>query len=111
MCNHSPNRAAWRMYAHSDSGLLTNVGPRRYVELHGLELPIVAVDVTEAGPGDPAGWLGWLATGDDAPRMIQPKYAFEMQFPYGSQAEEKAGRGRVVRLAVGRALEREEAGR
>lgn len=58
----------------------------------------VAVTLAE----DPAGshW-GWIRTDTDEPTMIRAsRHQFEAQFTYGWQAEEKAGRGRMVRLRV-----------
>lgn len=61
---------------------------------------------------DPEGpFLGWVdSTAKDLPQpvMIQPKDFFGMQFPYGYQAEEEAGRGRAVRLSVRPAQDSEE---
>jgi len=93
---------AWRMHAHDDNGTLFHIGDRRYVELHYLDLPIVAVAVTEVAHDDPAGthW-GWLDASDPTPSMIWPsRIQYDMCFPYGPRAEEDAGRGRTVRLAV-----------
>lgn len=100
---------AWRMHAHRyGDGRLCNAGPLRYVELHGLREPVVAVTVTITDDDDPAathwGWL-WADAAknwhDGAPCMIQPHDGlFRMQFPYGVRAEEEAGRGRAVRLII-----------
>ena len=58
----------------------------------------VPVTVIEDAEGD---YYGWIATGQDAPVMIQPSPAlFSMQFPYGPKAEVEAGRGKIVRLRV-----------
>lgn len=92
----------WRMHAHNDGGVYTNLGARPWVELHGLPYPIVPVAVREVTDDDPAAthW-GWLRTGGDTPSMIWPSHAqFSVCFPYGYRAEEEAGRGRMVRLAV-----------
>lgn len=98
----------WQMYAHDDEGLYTNLGARPWVELHGLRLPIVLVDVRLVADDDPAAthW-GWLETGADGPTMIWPSHAqFSVCFPYGYRAEEEAGKGRAVRLAVTRVPQR-----
>lgn len=98
----------WRMHAHDDNGVYTNIGPRPWVELHGLPLPIVQVDVRLVRDDDPAAthW-GWLKTGEDEPSLIWPSHAqFSVCFPYGPRAEEQAGRGRTVRLAVTRVPQR-----
>lgn len=92
----------WRMHAHDDNGVLSHLGERWWVELHGLDLPIVEVSVTEVSHDDPAGthW-GWLDAGETEPCMIWPsRIQYDMCFPYGPRAEEEAGKGRTVRLAV-----------
>lgn len=92
----------WSMFAHNQGWGLTNPGPRPYVELHGLPDPIVEVEVVLVADGDPAAthW-GWLKSGGETPSMIWPSWAcYSTCFPYGPEAEEKAGRGRTVRLAV-----------
>jgi hypothetical protein len=99
----------WRMFAHDDDGRLTNLGPRRYVELHGLPYPIVEVELTEVTDDDPtATHWGWMRTDADTPSMIWPsKPQFEVCFPYGYRAEEKAGKGRAMRFAVRAIADRE----
>lgn len=92
----------WRMHAHDDGGTFFHTGDRRYVELHYLDLPIVVVTVAEVAHDDPAGthW-GWLDSNEDEPCMIWPsRVQYDMCFPYGPAAEEEAGKGRTVRLAV-----------
>jgi hypothetical protein len=100
---------SWPLWAHQyDTGVLFHIGPRPYVELHGLPDPVVAVTVTEVPADSPdiTHW-GWLWTEgsknwcDGAPCMIQPHQGlYSMQFPYGPTAEERAGRGRTVCLQV-----------
>ena len=98
----------WDAFAYREEGRRGTyhsvVGPRLYVALHGLNAPIVPVIVTEVDDGDPAGthW-GWIGTGEDAPAwaLVWPsRPQFEVCFPYGVRAEEKAGKGRSVRLRV-----------
>lgn len=96
----------WRMYAHRcdgrDGAYLAHLGERWWVEIHGLDEPIVPVEVREVEDNDPAAthW-GWLDAGKDTPVMIwHVRAAFNMCFPYGPQAEVDAGKGRIVRLAV-----------
>lgn len=93
----------WRMWAHRyDSGDLWNLGSRRYVEAHGLNNPVLEVEVVEVADHDPAAthW-GWMRAGDDEPVLIYPRrFLLDMCFHYGVQAEVDAGKGRVVRLAV-----------
>lgn len=91
------------MFAHRyDNGDLHNLGVRRYVEAHGVNAPIVEVDVVEVPDGDLAAthW-GWMRPDDTQPIMIYPREVlFRVCFPYGVQAEVDAGKGRVVRLTV-----------
>lgn len=93
---------SWRMHAHDHGGTFFHIGDRRYVELHGGRDPVVEVNVALVAPDDPAGthW-GWLKTGEIEPSNVWPSRAqFDICFHYGPAAEEKAGHGRVVRLAV-----------
>jgi len=94
--------AAWKMFAHDDNGMLTNVGSRWYVKAHGLGCPIVAVLVEQVPTDDESGthWA-WLDSDETSPSMIWPfREALEMCFPYGSKAEVDHGRGIVVRLRL-----------
>lgn len=72
-------------------------GDPRMVAMYGhSRKSIVEVELTESEDGP---YYGWLA--DGGVRMIQPNAVlFEMQFPYGSSAEEASGNGRVVRLSL-----------
>lgn len=99
------------MHAHRyESGQLRNLGERWWVECHLLSDPIVAVAVEETPDGEEPTHWGWVRTGDDAPIMIYPrKSLLEMCFPYGTDAEVEAGRGRVVRLTVTETAETMEA--
>ena len=92
----------WRMNAHDCNGTHWHLGPRPYVEAHGLRDPIVEVDVALVAADDPvATHWGWLKTGQTEPSMIWPNLpCYQTCFPYGPDAEEKAGKGRTVRLAV-----------
>lgn len=102
----STETPCWRMFAHRCGGhngtYLAHLGERRWVEIHGLEEPIVPVQVREVEHDDPAGthW-GWLGTGKDTPTMIWPsRVQFNMCFPYGPAVEAEHGKGRILRLAV-----------
>lgn len=100
------------MYASDRDGTLLYLGPRRYVEMHDWPEPVVEVEATEVTRDDPAGthwgWLDHDAAPDAAPEMIWPtRPQFDMCFHYEPEAEEKAGKGRIVRLAV-RATEGEQ---
>jgi hypothetical protein len=103
----------WHLWAHDHKGGYQHIGDKWWVEIHGLPDPVVPVAVTEVAAGSPDGthW-GWIDSddtrqADGRPVMIWAfRGAFDAQFPYGPGAEEKAGRGRVVRLRI-----TEEAGR
>jgi hypothetical protein len=97
----------WEMHAHKyESGQLWNLGPRWWVEVHGLSDPIVAVTVEETPESEAPTHWGWLKTGKDTPEMIYPRrFLLEMCFPYGIAAEVEAGRGREMRLTVREATE------
>jgi hypothetical protein len=72
-------------------------GQRRYTEAYGVD----AEEVTVVEADTDATHWGWLRTDGDAPTMIQPRRVlFDIQFPYGTDAETAAGKGEVVRLAV-----------
>lgn len=62
---------------------------------------VVQVQLTEDPDGPYWGWLYLNRPGREDPTMVQPhKGMFTMQFPYGPEVEEKAGKGRTVRLTV-----------
>lgn len=100
MSETNADRAAnqWQMFAHDYGGKFFHVGSRRYVELHYLSKPIVAVTVTEDPDGE---YRGWIYADKDEPCMIWPsKGQLEICFPYGTQAAQERGSGRVVRLKI-----------
>jgi len=77
-------------------GEFTTFGDRRYLRMHGCADPI-PVRLVE----DPEGnYLTWLSYEDDEREPIFTLWhtIFDMQFPYGHKAEEKAGKGRAVRV-------------
>jgi hypothetical protein len=92
----------WRMHAHDRNGTLYDLGPRPWVELHGLNYPIVEVNVRLVADDDPtATHWGWIETGASEPSVIWPNWpCYSVCFHYGPAAEEEAGKGRTVRLAV-----------
>lgn len=98
----SEDAPTWRMHAHDRDGTYYHLGSFAYVKAHGLAYPIVEVKVVEVEENDPAGthW-GWLNVGKEKPTMIWPSRGlFDMCFTYGPEAEVKAGKGRILRLAA-----------
>ena len=97
-------------YAHRyPRGTFHHASPNRWwVELHGLREPVVPVRVRlfrDGADADPppgaADYWGWLASEDDKFIFVWPARALlDMCFPYGPEAEEQHGRGRVVHLVV-----------
>lgn len=94
---------AWDMYAvRLKDGLLHYVHcDRRSTAMYGVQ-PVLDLDARIVEDADPSAthW-GWLPTGKSEPIMIYPVWGlFSMCFPYGPKAEQDAGKGRIVRLAV-----------
>jgi len=93
----------WSMFAHRyDDGKYYDLGEKWWVEIHHLSYPIVEVEVVEVAKDDPSAthWA-WIAAGESEPLFSHPyKGGLTMCFPYGTEIEEKHGKGRVVRLAV-----------
>lgn len=77
------------------------LGDEQYVRMHGCANP-VPVEVIEDATGSHLGWIDAEdeLKGDDTPVMIQHHRIFNVQFPYGYEAEEKRGHGRAVRVRV-----------
>ena len=112
----------WQLWAYRyESGKLWHIGARKWVELHQLQHPLVAVLVKEI-LGDPYtaevthyGWQyveGSRYRHGDAPTMIHvrtgsdpanPKRArmfLDMCFPYGVDASVERGDGVVAALRI-----------
>ncbi len=89
----------WNMWAHDYGKCFIHIGPKRYVELHGItSSPIVEIRLTEDTTGD---YYGWLKTGQDTPTMIWPSEAqFSMCFAYGPNVEVERGEGQKLRFTV-----------
>jgi hypothetical protein len=94
---------AWEMFGYpKGDGDWLVVDSYRVVKAHGYPEPVPVV-VTEDPDGN---YLGWIEAEDEkadiatVPIMITYAKIFEINFAYGSAAEEAAGRGRVVRLRV-----------
>ena len=96
-------RPAEPFYAHVRNGRFFNIyRSKRATAMgtHGRDdgEPVVAVLVEESPDGD---YYGWEDAHIAGPVLIYgDRRAVEMCFPYGTEAEEKRGRGRVVRLAI-----------
>ena len=92
------DKTSWIMWAHDEKGAFFHLGEKRWVELHGIDLPIVEVKVDVDKNGT---YYGWLRSNRDVPTMIWPsKIQFEMCFPYGPKIEEEKGKGKVLRLSI-----------
>lgn len=77
-------------------GEYTTFGDARYLRMHGCKDP-VPVRLVE----DPQGnYMTWLSYEDDEREPIFTLWhtIFDVQFPYGHKAEEKAGKGKAVRV-------------
>lgn len=92
----------WAMWAGLEDGpdgayYANPAVDRRYPAMYGHgDIRRVTVAENTGGP-----YWGWIDAGETVPEMIQPhRSMFEVQFAYGPQAEEKAGKGRVVRLHI-----------
>jgi hypothetical protein len=73
-------------------------GEKWWVEMHGLEEPIVEVEITENPNGQ---YYGWLETGKTIPELIMPNvHCFNVCFAYGPQADVDAGQGIIMRFDV-----------
>ncbi len=92
----------WRMSAERFKGMLIHIGDRRYAELYaGTDGSVVEVDVIEVADDESATHWAWLDADGSPPMFAQPRrFILDMCFEYGAEAEEKRGKGRVVRLAV-----------
>lgn len=97
---------SWDLWAHARKGSYQHIGDKWWVEIHGLPDPVVPVNVVlvdkDAADGTHWGWIDATDRhGDGRPVMIWTfRGAFDAQFPYGPEAEEKRGKGRVVRLRI-----------
>lgn len=102
MADTTPKTSIWRMCAHLRNGMLVDVGSHNYVVLQRLPFPIVDVEVSIVPDGDPSAthW-GWMEKGKDSPSAVWPtRDLYRMCFHYTPEADEEAGHGRTVRLAV-----------
>lgn len=95
---------SWEMFAAPlGNGDWTGLGSEWYAKQYAGGGPAVPVVVTEDPEGD---YLGWIEKTEGSPRntgepeMIQRKEIFSIQFPYGPDSEEAAGRGHAIRLTI-----------
>lgn len=79
-----------------------HIGSHFYVNNHLLDKPILPVKVILDPNGQYYGWISFdLDRNNGKPSMIWPnEIQFSMCFPYGYQAEEKVGKGKMVRLRI-----------
>lgn len=116
----TPN--TWSMHAHRyENGQLWHVGHKRWVQLHGISCPIVAVLVEQmdCDPTSPEvthyGWwdlatecqkesteptLIYPRTGRSGRPDITPWMLLGMCFAYGIDVEASSGKGRMVCLRI-----------
>lgn len=92
----------WEMFGYpKGDGDWLKVDDYRTIKMHGCAEP-VPVLVIEDPDGNYLGWMeereGVRKTG--VPEMILYKKLFNMQFAYGYETEEEAGRGKAVRLRI-----------
>jgi len=63
--------------------------------------PVYELELRETEKGEVSDYWGWYDNEKNDYSMIYPnKTPFKMCFPYGYEAEEKAGKGRAVNLVV-----------
>lgn len=90
--------SSWDLWAHDKQKYFSNIGDKRWVELHGLPYPIVPVTVAVAPDG--AYW-GWIDKDGTRPTMIWGTEAqYRVCFPARPEELEQMGRGRTVRLSI-----------
>ncbi len=93
----------WKMWASKYNSDITGIyymhfGSYRFVELHGLDNPIVEVELEENPKGT---YFGFVEDGKLEGCLTWPsEVQFEMCFPYGSKVEEEKGRGKKIRLSI-----------
>lgn len=88
----------WKLWAYDIDGTFFHIGEKWWVELHGLEHPIVEVLIESSKDG---AYYGWLEHGENIPSMIwSDELRFNMCFPYGYEAEEKKEEGKMIRLNI-----------
>jgi hypothetical protein len=96
----------WNLWAtRSREDNFWHIGAKRWVELHGLDDPIVpvTVEILAEGRHEDDAYYGWQDAGeyDKPPGMIFPRWQlFSMCFTYGPQVEVARGRGRILKLSV-----------
>lgn len=104
----------WDLWAQRNLGTHWHIGDKRWVEIHGLSHPIVAVHVREhdGDPKDPeVTHYGWEpADKPDKIIMIWPRthgaehlppwMSLHMCFPYGIQAAIDHGAGKMIALCI-----------
>lgn len=78
----------WEMWAHEENGKFRHFGEKTWVELHGLDLPVVPVTLVESVDGQ---YYGWLDANRNWPSDV---------FPVWAGSRRKRGKGRTVRLIV-----------
>ena len=107
LCFKFANKAA-KYYAHKETQYKTNeeffCDIHSHIEstrMYNDKKPIFEVSIHPKKEGKDSDYWGWKDIREDHLTMIYAnKIPFSMCFPYGFEAEEKAGRGRAVPLIV-----------
>lgn len=94
------NKSARGRYLHASPS-------KRWVELHGVSIPIVAIRLRERTASDPPlergqpDYWGWLEFSRNYYTMVwTSRVLLDICFPSGAQGAEAAGRGRAVNLVA-----------
>lgn len=87
------------MWALPDGECFSDPGHRRYAAAHATSgqtpQPVIVSEDTDGS------YWGWIPAEGGEPRLIYRHAGmFSMCFLYGPQAEQDAGRGRIVRLNI-----------
>ena len=87
----------WETYCHEYDNGFRHFGSAERIKFHDSKKEAVKVKLVE----DPEGEMfGWIPAGKTEPIMVLRKHLFDIQFPDGHQANEKAGKGCAVSLRV-----------
>ena len=95
----SRTKTMWCQLA--ENGQTRHFGPHpEVVRLYEPKLPVYAVTVTESKPTPDCYWAWWDRERERFLFVYPARSLVSMCFPYGSKAEEDAGRGQVLPVIV-----------